>query len=109
MTTPRHKHTSKRAASSETHRLKRTTFVLRIHADFATAATSPTVGFCKGSHNRKHVPLSTTLLPSIRPPCFFTIPYDSERPSPVPCPTGLVVKNGSKIRFICSGGVAVTE
>ena len=26
-----------------------------------------------------------------------------ERPSPVPCPSGLVVKNGSKIRFACSG------
>src|SRR5512138_2830384 len=26
-----------------------------------------------------------------------------ERPSPVPCPSGFVVKNGSKIRFACSG------
>ena len=28
--------------------------------------------------------------------------YDTERPSPVPCPGLLVVKNGSKIRFLTS-------
>ena len=32
----------------------------------------------------------------MRPPCFCTMPYDSDSPSPVPWPTGLVVKKGSK-------------
>ena len=39
----------------------------------------------------------------MRPPCFMTMPYDSDRPRPVPLPTALVVKKGSKMRRRCSG------
>jgi hypothetical protein len=37
------------------------------------------------------------------PPLCWTIPYTVARPSPVPLPGPLVVKNGSKIRAITSG------
>ena len=37
------------------------------------------------------------------PPWPFTMPWTTERPSPVPSPTGFVVKNGSKIRRRISG------
>ena len=40
------------------------------------------------------------------PWCFFTtIRQAMSRPSPVPSPTGLVVKNGSKIRSLMSSGM----
>src|SRR6516165_4190418 len=39
------------------------------------------------------------------PWCFFTtMRHEMSRPRPVPSPTGLVVKNGSNIRFLISGG-----
>jgi hypothetical protein len=41
---------------------------------------------------------STSLCTRIDPPLCFTMPYTVARPSPVPCPFGLVVKKGSKIR-----------
>ena len=43
---------------------------------------------------------------TVRSPwCFFTtMRQDMSSPSPVPSPTGLVVKNGSKIRSRISGG-----
>ena len=34
----------------------------------------------------------------MNPPDCFTIPYTVARPRPVPFPTSLVVKNGSKMR-----------
>src|SRR4029077_15014221 len=38
------------------------------------------------------------------PWCFFTtMRHEMSSPRPVPSPTGLVVKNGSKIRFLISG------
>ncbi len=39
------------------------------------------------------------------PPDCRTKPYTIERPSPVPAPVGLVVKNGSKAREITSGAM----
>ena len=41
----------------------------------------------------------------IRPPCAVTMPWQIERPMPVPTPCGLVVKKGSKIRRLTSGGM----
>jgi hypothetical protein len=44
------------------------------------------------------VPFPTSLSNQILPPCFFTITvWAKAKPCPVPLPTSLVVKNGSKI------------
>jgi hypothetical protein len=40
----------------------------------------------------------------MKPPVCLTMPYTVESPSPVPLPTSLVEKNGSKIFSISSGG-----
>ena len=40
----------------------------------------------------------------MRPPCSCTMAYATVSPSPVPLPTSLVVKNGSKILLLISGG-----
>src|SRR5580704_87661 len=56
-----------------------------------------------GRNISKRVPWFTALSTQIYPPLCFTIPYTVERPSPVPFPSSLVVKNGSKILdFVCS-------
>src|SRR4029453_902439 len=61
---------------------------------------------CRSGRNTvKRVPRPTSLSTSIRPPCLRTMEYETDKPSPVPWPTGLVVKNGSKIRFMCSAGM----
>ena len=39
------------------------------------------------------------------PPLCLTIPNTVERPSPVPLPISFVVKNGSKIFSMISGGM----
>src|SRR3989475_11160571 len=49
-----------------------------------------------GKYTRTRVPLPGSLSTSIEPPCCRTNPYTVARPSPVPLPTGFVVKNGSK-------------
>ena len=41
----------------------------------------------------------------MRPPWRRTISWEIERPRPVPSPTGLVVKKGSKMRSMCSGAM----
>ena len=41
----------------------------------------------------------------MRPPCSLTMPSEIERPSPVPCPVGFVVKNGLKMTSSDSGGI----
>ncbi len=44
---------------------------------------------------------STMMLPR----CIFTIPWVTAKPSPVPIPTCLVVKNGSNSLAICSSAM----
>ena len=46
----------------------------------------------------KRLPRPGVLSTAIAPPCAETMPCTTASPSPVPCPTGLVVKNGSKTR-----------
>ena len=45
----------------------------------------------------KLVPLRGSDSAKMKPPDCLTMPYTVERPSPVPFPTSLVVKKGSKI------------
>src|SRR6266540_522117 len=51
---------------------------------------------------RSRVPFPTSVCRSILPPWRSTMPYTTERPSPVP--RSFVVKNGSKILERWSGG-----
>ena len=44
---------------------------------------------------RKVAPWPGALSTRTTPPLCVTIPYTVDRPSPVPWPTGFVVKNGS--------------
>ena len=53
------------------------------------------------------VPRPTWLSMRICPPDCLTKPYTIDRPSPVPRPSGLVVKNGSKACRITSGVMPV--
>ena len=48
-------------------------------------------GPATGTQTRKRVPSPGADCSSMRPPCFCTMENDIDRPSPVPCPTGLVV------------------
>ncbi len=52
----------------------------------------------RGRNTLKAVPLPGSLSTSIHPWCCLTMPYTVARPRPVPFPTSLVVKNGSKMR-----------
>ena len=52
---------------------------------------------CAGRDTVKVVPMPGELFTSIFPPCWRMIPNALDSPSPVPLPSGLVVKNGSKI------------
>ena len=54
---------------------------------------------------RNVVPVPTWLSTMMRPPCRSTMPWTIDRPRPDPSPTSLVVKNGSKIFGITSGGM----
>ena len=54
---------------------------------------------------RKRVPTDTLLATSIDPPIAVIRLWQMERPNPVPTPTGLVVKNGSKMRGRTSSGM----
>src|SRR3990172_614272 len=49
-------------------------------------------------YQRKVVPVPGSLSSVIQPSCCLTIPYTVESPSPVPRPSPLVVKKGSKTR-----------
>src|SRR5579885_624959 len=51
------------------------------------------------------VPTPGSLSQLISPPCSLMMLRHTERPSPVPSPTGFVVKNGSKIFSIFSGEI----
>ena len=51
---------------------------------------------------RKVAPAPGALCTVSMPPCVWTMPKLTLRPSPVPAPSGFVVKNGSNIRFCTS-------
>src|SRR5256886_8230726 len=59
----------------------------------------------KGNWMRDVAPSPGVLATEIAPPCSLTIPYVMDKPRPVPFPTSLVVKNGSKIRCSSPGGI----
>jgi hypothetical protein len=50
-----------------------------------------------GSTTRKMLPFAAALSTVISPPRELTIPWQTERPRPLPVPAGFVVKKGSKI------------
>ena len=58
-----------------------------------------------GKNTINVVPLPTSLSTSIQPWCCLAMPYTVARPSPVPFPVLLVVKNGSKILGRTSGAI----
>ena len=62
-------------------------------------------GVWTGSSMTNVVPRPGSLSTSIVPWWSVTMSRHSERPSPVPSPTGLVVKNGSKIFARTSAGM----
>src|SRR5689334_5310478 len=62
------------------------------------------LGCCSGRRIRKRVSPGLDLT-SIVPWCFCTMRIAVSRPNPVPSPTGLVVKNGSKMRDLISAGM----
>ena len=72
----------------------------------AAAATDPrgSPDIAAGSSRVKTV-RPGSLSTARRPPCCSTMPYDTLRPRPVPSPTFLVVKNGSKTRGSTAGGM----
>ena len=53
------------------------------------------------------MPCPTVELTSMKPPDCLTMPKTVESPRPVPLPTSLVVKKGSKIFSMTSGGMPV--
>src|ERR671922_631414 len=71
------------------------------HRIGASAGRSPP----RGSSILNVAPLPGFDANEISPPCSLTMLYVIERPRPVPEPTSLVVKNGSKTRDSTSGGI----
>ncbi len=67
----------------------------------ATGAPSST----RGKYTLKVVPLPGSLYTQMQPALCLTIPYTVESPRPVPLPTSLVVKNGSKMRACVSSSM----
>ena len=61
-----------------------------------------------GRITRKRLPRPGVLSTSTRPPWSATMPWLTANPRPVPWPTGLVVKNGSKIRGRIAAGMPVS-
>ena len=60
------------------------------------------------SHGQVHAEARAASGPDstvMSPPWLRTMPWAMPRPSPVPSPTGLVVKKGSKIRSRCSAAI----
>src|SRR5262245_57595694 len=70
-----------------------------------TALSSCAPAAAPGSTTRNVVPPPGTLSTSSCPPWAETTLWLMARPSPVPAPTSLVVKNGSKMRPSSSGGM----
>src|SRR5439155_820328 len=58
-----------------------------------------------GSSRINEAPPSGRFSAQSWPPSSVTMPQETERPSPLPSPGALVVKNGSKIRGISSAGI----
>src|SRR6185437_13494603 len=58
-----------------------------------------------GKRISKVVPSPGTLATVTRPPWLVTMPCTIDRPSPVPSLTGLVVKNGSKMRAMTAASM----
>src|SRR5215470_4151350 len=73
-----------------------------------SSATTPSPACGKYASNV--LPLPGELSTFRAPPCCVTIPCTVDRPSPVPCPTALVVKKGSRIRSnVAASGVVHGE
>src|SRR5437762_1655161 len=53
----------------------------------------------------KEVPRPGSLLQSIHPRCCLTMPKTMDNPRPVPLPCSFVVKKGSKMEDLISGGI----
>jgi hypothetical protein len=53
----------------------------------------------------KRVPRPGALSTVTCPPLCATMPYTIDRPRPVPCPAGLVVKNGSNTRACVASSI----
>src|SRR5690606_33947007 len=58
-----------------------------------------------GSSMMKVVPVPSVVSIRSAPPCALTMSLLSDRPRPVPCPVGLVVKNGWKILSAIDAGM----
>src|SRR5262249_22728352 len=58
-----------------------------------------------GRYTENVAPCPKSFSTSIQPPCSRTRPHEPASRRPVPSRTSLVVKNGSKIRGRCSGGI----
>jgi len=58
-----------------------------------------------GRKTEKTEPARCVLLTSMVPPRALTTPWATASPSPVPWPTGLVVKKGSKTLLRCSAAI----
>jgi hypothetical protein len=65
----------------------------------------PARGTTTGSSSRNVAPCPTSLSTVMVPPCSSSVRRQSDRPSPVPSPGGLVVKKGSKIRACTAAGI----
>ena len=61
----------------------------------------------RGSRIVTSVPLPSSLVTFTVPPAWCAKPCTCDRPSPVPLPTGLVVKNGSNTLSSTSGAMPV--
>src|SRR5580658_4327733 len=68
----------------------------------ATSTESAAAGFVVsiGRKTSKREPCPGALSTTMRPPWSLIMPCTTARPSPVPLPTSLVVKNGSKSRAL---------
>ncbi|MEQ1833810.1 MAG: VOC family protein, partial [Candidatus Eisenbacteria bacterium] len=75
----------------------------RLHAQAARIRPFAHVGILSGKRIVNVVPEPGAVSHSSEPPARFRMFWHTQSPRPVPLPTGLVVKNGSKIRARTSG------
>ncbi len=59
----------------------------------------------RGKYRWNVVPLPGSLATAMLPKWVVTMPCTTERPSPVPSPIALVVKNGSKMRALVAASM----